>query len=98
MNGLSSSNANISCGVPQGSILGPLLFLVYNNDLQEVFETTKYKFYADDTVLYSSNNDELVAHGSVQQDLIRVVKWCNLNKITMNIKKTKSVVFGTKIC
>ena len=96
VNGLVSDNANISCGVPQGSILGPLLFLIYINDLQEVFQVTNFKLYADDTVLYASHSEEIVAHGYVQQDLNKVVKWCNSNKITMNIKKTKSVTFGTK--
>ena len=57
---------------------------------------TKYKFYADDTVLYASDVDKLAAHGKVQQDLNRVNEWCCLNKITMNIKKTKSMVFGTR--
>ena len=88
VNGLVSDNANIYCGVPQGSILGPLLFLIYINDLQEVLKTTKCKLYADDTILYASHMDELIAH--VQQDIIRVVAWCNLNKITMNIKKTNN--------
>ena len=66
------------------------------NDLQEVFQSTNYQFYADDTVLYASHSDELEAHGTIQHDLNRVVNWCNLNRTTMNIKKTKSMVLGTK--
>ena len=66
------------------------------NDLQEFFQSTNYQFYADDTVLYASHSDELEAHGTIQHDLNRVVNWCNLNRITMNIKKTKSMVLGTK--
>ena len=96
VNGCLSECAAISCGVPQGSILGPLSFLIYINDLQEVFQMTNSKFYADDTVLCACYKEELVAHGYVQHDLQRVVNWCNLNRITMNIKKTKSMVFGTK--
>ena len=96
VNVLVSDNAKISCGVPQGSILGPLLFLLYINDLQEVLQVTNCKLYADDTVLYASDEDELIAHGNVQLDLNRVVNWCMLNKITMNINRTKNVIFGTK--
>ena len=96
VNGLVSDTAGLSCGVPQGSILGPLLFLLYINDLQEIFHNTKGKLYAYDAVLYASDKDELIAHGKVQQDLHGLANWCNLNKITMNIRKTKAMVFGTK--
>ena len=54
------------------------------------------ELYADDTVLYASDKDELIAHGKVQQDLHSIANWSNLNKITVNIKKTKAMVFGTK--
>ena len=84
MNGLLSDNADITCGVPTNL-----------NDLQEELETTNCKLYADDTVLYASNKDELVAHSNVQQDLNRVVNWCNLNKITMNLK-TKNMLKMTR--
>ena len=96
VNGIVSTEANVICGVPQGSILGPLLFLLYINDLQSVFQKTNYKFYADDTVLYATDRNELVAHGKVQDDLNAVVKWCSENKITMNISKTKAMAFGTR--
>ena len=62
-----------------GSILGPLLFLLYINDLQHVFVNTYFKFYADDTVLYAMDRDELVAHGLLQKDLDAVTNWCNGN-------------------
>ena len=80
---------DIVCGVPQGSILGPLLFLLYVNDLGDCLQYTKYKLYADDTVLYLStplryNYDELL-----NKDLLNMHNWCQENKLTVNLKKTK---------
>ena len=55
VNNMISSKRNITCGVPQGSILGPLLFLVYVNDLSSILRNCKFQLYADDTVIYHTN-------------------------------------------
>ena len=73
VNGMSSSNQKITCGVPQGSIMGPLLFLLFINDMKPIFEHAHYKLYADDTVFYK---DELIAHQQIQQDLYNFSEWC----------------------
>ena len=96
MNGISSLSKNITCGVPQGSIMGPLLFLLFINDMKPIFEYCNYKLYADDTVFYTTNKDELVAHEHIQSDLYKFDEWCTRNKLCINIKKTKAMLFGTR--
>ena len=90
-----SSELYIKCGVPQGSIIGPLLFLLYINDLHKVLNCTKYCLYADDTVLYMSDSDVNNAHAGLQHDLNGLNEWCELNRVTINAKKTKLMLFGT---
>ena len=95
-NNVKSNTRNMVCGVPQGSILGPILFLLYIDDLENVLDHCKVKLYADDTVLYSTNIDEAEAHANIRNDIGNLYEWCNTNKLTVNIKKTKLMLFGTK--
>ena len=88
-NNKTSQTRNIICGVPQGSILGPFLFLLYINDLENCLKFTKYKLYADDTVLYISTALELDATPMLNVDLANLLSWCVENKFTINAKKTK---------
>ena len=94
-NGITSTYTDISCGVPQGSILGPLFFIIYVNDIVNILNHCKHLLYADDTVLYISGE---LTHTTalLQQDLNRFKIWCDRNQLTMNIKKTKYVTFGLK--
>ena len=91
-----SGTRDISCGVPQCSILGPMLFLIYIDDLDNHLEYCNIKLYADDTVLYWTNEEEGTCHSNVRQDMNLLFEWCNTNKLTVNIKKTKLMLFGTK--
>ena len=95
-NGTVSDDCSVNCGVPQGSILGPLFFLAYINDINVKLKFCNAKLFADDTVLYVSSHDTQLAHTMVQADLNRLSQWCNVNQLTVNVKKTKSVLFGTK--
>ena len=87
-----SSLIQIKYGVPQGSILGPLLFLIYVNDLPSA---TNFfiKLFADDTFLCAQNKDMKVLEKEVNLELGKVYKWLESNKLTLNVKKSKFMVF-----
>ena len=87
VNGSISDSTIVTCGVPQGSILGPLLFLIYINDLSHMVNNTSMYLYADDTVLLSTDNCIHTCTENMQRDLIIIAKWCQSNKLSLNIKK-----------
>lgn len=93
---IKSTSKLISYGVPQGSTLGPLLFLIYINDAMDLNIKSNMKLYADDTVIYTRAKSLHVATNILQQDLNHFAKWCNSNKLTINAKKTKAVIFSSK--
>ena len=80
--------------VPQGSILGPLLFLLYVNEVENIMNYVKILLYADDTVLYLSGDDSRNVNTKMQEDLNRYTKWCHMNRLTLNAKKTKFMCFA----
>ena len=86
----------VPCGVPQGSILGPLFFLVYINDMVFSLKSAKVQLYADDTVLYVTDNHGHTAARKLQRDLDIFSHWCKANKLSLNAKKTKHMNFGTR--
>ena len=94
--GIFSKSLPIKYGVPQGSILGPLAFLIFINDLPKIIKSTKFKLYADDTVIYSADQDPMLSVGNIQEDLNNISQWCQENKMTINIKKTKLMHFGSR--
>ena len=79
--------------VPQGSTVGPLMFIVFINDLPKVLENSNAVMYADDTVVYCGDISEKVARKQMQSDLDRVQQWCNRNRLTLNVVKTKIMTF-----
>ena len=91
-NRTTSEVAEVPYGVPQGSVLGPLLFIIYVNDLLHSIETLQGVFiemYADDTVIYTKSKDVSFATYKFEEALLALQIWCNLNKLTINKKKTK---------
>ena len=95
-NEIISNTEPITCGVPQGSVCGPLLFLIYINDLSKALTSCKVSLYADDTVIYIAHNNVNEGIGLIQNDLNNLVNWCTENKVTINSKKTKYCIYGMR--
>ncbi len=86
---------NIKTGVPQGSILGPLLFIIYINDLPKAVKRCQVTLYADDTALYISSRKADEIQKWLQEDLVNLKDWFDFNKLTLNLKKTKFLQFSS---
>ena len=95
VNGVRSDVRSISCGVPQGSVLGPLFFVLYINDLYKAIENVITRLFADDTalILYEKDLNTLVSAGS--RTVQKLCRWCIENKLTISIEKTNFVLFHT---
>ena len=95
IDGQNSSRKQIMCGVPQGSILGPLLFLLYVNDIHQACESSILSF-ADDTTLYISDHNLISLFGKVNEEINKLYKWFCANKLSLNANKTKYIVIRPK--
>ena len=96
LDGTYSDWANISKGVPQGSILGPLMFLVFVNDLPDIVDTCTVNLYADDTTIYYSNKDPKLVQSTINSDLENIVSWIEMNGLKMNVNKTQMMTLQRK--
>ena len=94
-NGCLSTSQRITQGVPQGSVLGPLFYIVYANDLVKSVKHCEVALYADDTILFTGNRDFQKSVCNMQNDITALSDWCNSNGIMANTDKTKTMVFGT---
>ena len=92
----SSTLKDISHGVPQGSILGPLLFILYVNDIVHCSSTLAFILFADDTNLFYSNPDINVLFQIVNLELSKLDQWFKANKLSLNVKKSSYMLFGSK--
>ena len=95
-NGQNSNYNNITCGVPQGSVLGPLLFILYINDLPKISNNFKPILFADDTNLIFYDKTILILKDKMQTDINKLFKWLNINKLSININKTNVLLFNIR--
>ena len=93
LNGESSSIEDIISGVPQGSVLGPLLFLLYINDLPNISNTLKFFLFADDTHIFCEADSMEKLEITVNKELRHLYTWLNVNRLALNIEKTNFISF-----
>ena len=94
--GTTSNNEQLSHGVPQGSILGPLLFLIYIDDIVDVIKNGDIVMYADDTTLYVSGTSLHDVQNKLQEDVNALKHWIEDNRLHLNAEKTKLMVIGSR--
>ena len=96
VNGVMSGMREMKCGVPQGSILGPLVFLVYINDQSKYLGECRTSLYTDNTAVYYSSSSYVDVMLALRIEADNLTQWLRVNKLTLNVAKTKYMLFGTK--
>ena len=91
-----SSMQLIKCGVHQGSVLGPVLFLLFINDLCNVSNLLKFVLFADDTNMFCSNENVEVLQDTLNRELAKLFVWFSINKLSLNLGKTNYMLFRSR--
>ena len=84
---------SVSCGVPQGSVLGRLLFLIYINDFSKCSEILDFHLFADDANLFYKHKNLKVLESKVNNELVNIHTWLSANKLSLNIDKSNFIIF-----
>ena len=95
VDGVKSNISNINAGVPQGSRLGPLLFIIYINDIIEDLESD-ILIFADDCTLLTSAEDSNITALTLNRDLIKISSWALRWKVSFNAEKSRDIIFSKK--
>ena len=99
---IKSNMLSITTGVPQGSILGPLLFIIYINDFAQASQMFNFLIYADDTTLsstlnvFSDNTHDRNLESLINEELVKINDWLKINKLSLNVVKSKFMIFQKK--
>ena len=96
INGFNSSEKYVTCGVPQGSSLGPLLFILYINDLHFSMKQSSTSHFADDTCISFSAIKIKTIETVLNNDLRTVTDWLQANRLSLNVDKSKLMIFKSK--
>jgi ribonuclease P/MRP protein subunit RPP40 len=91
-----STKLKINCGVPQGSMLGPLLFIVYLNDLAYISDKLSTILFADDSNVFINGPNLIDIQTTLNHEIPKLVDWLLANRLSLNIKKTHFMVFGQR--
>ena len=99
---IKSNMLSITSGLPQGSILGPLLFIIYINDFAQASKMFNFLIYADDTTLsstlnvFSDNTHDQHLESLINEELVKINDWLKINKLSLNVVKSKFMIFQKK--
>jgi hypothetical protein len=96
VNGVYSAKEFVSTGVPQGSVLGPLLFLIYINDIKNVVTDVSIRLFADDTNIFMHDSDCVKLVFDAKNTLLKLKIWFDANKLTLHLGKTNFTIFHSK--
>lgn len=91
-----SSSKLVPLGVPQGSVLGPILFILYINDMKKAIKHCDINLFADDTVVFIAEKNVRIAIRKIKDDLALLNKWLKIKKLKLNVQKTKSMIISNK--
>ena len=84
--------SNITLGVPQGSVLGPVFFILYINGMHRSSDQLRFVHFTDDTTVFASDSDINNVHASVNRELVGVENWLKTSRLSLNVSKTSYMI------